>query len=119
MSLALAHKPDQAAVLAEAFVNAGRALGMTQAELGLVVGKDRSAISRGHLDPASKAGELALLLIRIYRALFVLVGGDGDAMQHWMRTHNLHTGAIPRDQVRSVQGLINVLEYLDAMRGKV
>ena len=119
MSLAHALKPDPAAVLAEALGNAGRALGLTQTELGRVIGKDRSAISRGQIDPDSKSGELALLLIRVYRALFVLVGGDEQAMRHWLRTDNHHTGGVPNEQIRSVQGLVEVLGYLDAIRGKV
>jgi hypothetical protein len=106
-------------VLGEALLNAGKALGLTQADLGAIVGKDRSAISRGRIDPASKAGELALLLIRCYRALFVLVGGDPSQMRHWMHTPNRHTGAVPAEQVRTVAGLTAVVEYLDAMRGKV
>ena len=106
-------------MLTKALLNAGKALGLTQAQLGQVIGKDRTAISRGGVDPDSKAGELALLLIRVYRALYVLVGGDVTAMQHWMRTENLHTGGIPLEQLRTIQGLVQVLEYLDAMRGKV
>lgn len=49
-----------------------------------------------------------MLLIRCYRSLYVLVGGEAQAMRHWMRTENLDTGGIPQDQVRSVQGLIRV-----------
>lgn len=119
MSLALATRPEPSAVLAEALVNAGRMLGMNQTDLGRVIGKDRSAISRGQIDPQSKAGELALLLIRIYRSLFVLVGGEADTMQHWMQTENRHTGGVPAKQVTTIQGLIQVLEYLDAMRGSI
>jgi hypothetical protein len=119
MSLALASRPDSSVVLAEALINAGRTLGMNQTDLGRVIGKDRSAISRGQIDPQSKAGELALLLIRIYRSLFVLVGGEADAMQHWMHTENRHTGGVPAKQVTTIQGLMQVLEYLDAMRGRI
>jgi len=119
MSLAVAADADQASVLAEALLNAGKHLGMSQADLGDIIGKDRTAVSRGRIDPASKAGELALLFIRCYRALYVLVGGDPRHMRHWMQTENLHTGGIPAEQVKSVQGLIAVLEYLDAMRGKL
>lgn len=119
MSLAVAYRNDQAAVLAEAFVNAGKQLGMSQAELGEVIGKDRTAVSRGRIDPASKAGELALLFVRCYRALYVLVGGDPAHMRHWMHTENLHTGGVPAEQMKTVQGLVAVLEYLDAMRGKL
>jgi hypothetical protein len=119
MNLAVIHAADKASVLAEAFGNAGKLLGMSQAELGEIIGKDRSAVSRGRIDPDSKAGELALLFIRCYRALHVLVGGGEKEMRHWMRTENRHTGGVPAEQVKTVQGLINVLEYLDAMRGKL
>jgi antitoxin Xre/MbcA/ParS-like protein len=112
-------KSDPAQVLGSALVNAGRELGLTQAVLGKVVGKDRTALSRGGIDPASKAGELALLLIRAYRALSVLMGGDPAHMKHWMHTPNHHTGGVPAEQIRSVQGLARVVEYLDAIRAKV
>jgi hypothetical protein len=110
---------DPAEVLGEALLSAGKALGLTQGDLGQVIGKDRSAISRGRIDPDSKAGELALLLIRCYRALYVLVGGDPAQMRHWMRTANRHTGAVPAEQIKTVAGLSGILEYLDAIRGKV
>jgi hypothetical protein len=110
--------PDPKAVLSKALMNAGRLLGLSQAEVGAVVGKDRTSIARG-LDPGSKSGELALLLIRCYRSLHVLVGGRPEDLRHWMHTENRDTGGVPAEQVRSVQGLIRVLEYLDAMRGRV
>jgi hypothetical protein len=119
MNLAAVTDLDPADVLAEALVNAGRQLGMSQADLGGIIGRDRTVVSRGRVDPGSKAGELALLFIRCYRALYVLAGGDAGQMQHWMHTENLHTGGIPAEQVKSVQGLVSVLEYLDAMRGKL
>lgn len=109
---------DNPTVLSKALVNAGKGLGMSQAELGKVIGKDRTSISRG-LDPTSKAGELALLLIRCYRSLFVLVGGKTEDMKHWMHTENRHTGGTPAEQVKTVQGLTRVVEYLDAIRGKI
>ena len=107
------------AVLGRALVKAGKAFGLTQADLGLVVGRDRSAISRQVLEPSSKSGELALLVIRAYRALYVLVGGDGRQMKHWMHTPNRHLGGVPAELIRSVQGLNRVVEYLDAIRGRL
>lgn len=109
---------DPAATLAKAALNAGKELGLTQADLGEVIGRDRTALRRG-LDPDSKAGELALLLIRVYRALYALVGGERQALRHWMHTANRHTGGVPAEQVRTVQGLMVVLGYLDAIRGKL
>jgi len=111
--------PDEQAVLKKAFLSAGKALGLSRAELGEVIGRDRSGFVRGGIDPAGKAGELALLFLRCYRGLFVLMGGRAEDMRHWMHTPNRDTGGIPAEQVRSVQGLARVVEYLDAMRGKV
>lgn len=110
---------DPARTLTKAFLNAGKELGLNRAELGQVIGKDRTTLARGRIDPDSKAGELALMLVRCYRALFVLVGGEPEQMRHWMHTPNHHTGGVPAEQVRTVQGLARVTEYLDAMRGKV
>jgi len=119
MSSSLAPQPTAERVLATALVNAGKELGLTQASLGAIVGKERTAFARGSLDPASKSGELALLFLRAYRALFALTGGDRTAMRHWIATENRHTGGVPVEQMRSVQGLARVVEYLDAVRGKL
>lgn len=111
--------PEAAPVLTQALVRAGKELGLTQAELGTIVGRDRTALSRGAIEPQSKSGELALLLIRAYRALYVLVGGEPRQMKHWMHTANLHVGGVPAELVRTVPGLMRVVEYLDAIRGRV
>ncbi len=110
-------------VLCKALLNVQNQLDLSQAQLGQLIGLDRSSISRlqkrGTLKPDSKAGELATYLIRIYRALFVLMGGDPDNMRHWMETSNLHLQAIPKQLIGNAEGLIRVMHYLDAMRGKV
>jgi hypothetical protein len=71
---------DQRAVLAKAVVRAGQALGFTQDQTAKILGRNRSVFTRG-IDPDDKAGELALLLIRAYRSLFVLVGQEGEPMR--------------------------------------
>ena len=110
---------QESETLTKALLNAGRALGLTQDDLGEVIGRDRTVFSRGGVDPAGKAGELALLLIRAYRSLYALVGGKDGDLKHWMHTENRHTRGIPAEQVKSVAGLVHVVEYLDAIRGKV
>ena len=110
--------PDQALILSKAVTRAAKAFGLTQSELGRILGRDRSSIARG-IDPESKPGELALMLVRCYRALSVLVGQDAKSLKHWFTTPNLHTGGVPKEQVLSVQGLVRVTEYLDAMRAKL
>ncbi len=70
------------------------------------------------LDPASKQGEIALLIVRIVRALFVLTGGDKEWIKHFMHTHNNITGNVPAKQIQSIQGLMTVVQFVDAIRGK-
>jgi len=106
------------AVLAKAVLNAARSMGIKQDELGNIIGKNRTTIARG-LDPTSKSGELALMLVRCYRALSVLVGGDALEIKHWFTTPNKHVGGVPKDVAASVAGLVTVTRYLDAIRGKV
>ena len=112
-------QPDESVTLTKALLNAGKALGLTQEGLGDVIGRDRTAFHRSGIDPRSKAGELALLVIRLYRSLFVLVGGKQADLRHWMQTPNRHTGGVPMEQIMTIPGLIRLVEYLDAMRGKV
>src|SRR5690606_30444488 len=120
---ALRHiKPSPDAVLAKAVLRAADQLGLRQADLAAVLGVHRTAISRlkqnPSLDPASKQGELAVLLLRLARALYTLAGGDPDWIRHFMHTPNRVTGGIPARQIESIQGLMTVLQFTDAIRGK-
>lgn len=116
-------KPAPDAVLAKAVLKAATELGLNQADLAAVLGVHRTAISRlkrnPSLDPDSKQGELALMLIRVARALFALTGGDEDWIRHFMRTSNKVTGGVPAEQVKTVEGLVTVLQFVDAIRGKL
>lgn len=109
--------PDQ--VLAKALLNAGKALGFAQADIGRIVNRDRSTLQRHGVDPASVSGQLALLFVRCYRSLFALMGGDQQQMRHWMHTPNQHLDGVPAERLYSVTGLVHVCDYLDAIRGKV
>jgi hypothetical protein len=116
-------RPGEAAVLTKALVRAAQHLGLTQRELGEVVGLSASSVSRLFggkfaLDPATKEGELALLFLRIFRSLDALVGGSAEAARSWLRSENHHLAGIPLERIKSIQGLVDVVAYLDAMRGK-
>jgi len=122
MSALIQETPSADLVLAKAVLAAREQLGMTQQELAAIVGVDRSAVSRwksGGLRVGSKTGELALLLVRVYRALFALFGGNLEDMRHFLRTPNRHLGGVPLQRMEQVQGLVQVVEYLDAIRGKI
>ena len=109
-------------VLAKAVLRAGEQLGLKQSELAAVLGVHRTAISRMRqhlsLNPQSKQGELALLLIRLARGLYLLTGGDEEWIQHFMQTPNGVTGGTPKQQIASIQGLVAVLQFVDALHGK-
>lgn len=118
MSALEQNKPKPQEVLSEAVQNAAKAFGMTKDELGQVIGRDRTSIKRG-IDPYSKTGELALMLVRCYRSLSALMGGGEAEITHWFTTPNRHVGGIPKEVAKSVVGLSNITQYLDAIRGKV
>ena len=111
--------PAAAAVLGKATLRAAARMGLSRDELSAVIGRDRSSLSRSGIDPGSKPGELALLLLRCYRSLAVLVDDDSGQMREWLGTPNTHTGGVPREQLREVAGLVTVTGYLDAIRGKL
>lgn len=123
MTAQIATQPDAAIVLGKAVFRASQQLGLSQTELANVLGLHRTAISRlknsPHLAPDSKQGELALLLIRIARSLYALTGGDEAWMQHFMRSPNTATHGIPAQQITNIQGLVGVLQFIDALRGKI
>ena len=108
----------KASVLTKALLNAAKEMGISTSYLEKIIGKDRSTFERTDISPESKSGELALMLIRCYRNLSVLVGDNSEHIQHWMHTQNKGTQGIPVEQISRVDGLVHVAEYLDAMRAK-
>ena len=107
-------------LLLQAVSRAADELNLSRTGLARVLGKDRSTLTRAKgIDPASKTGELALLLIRVYRNLSVLVGNDRQLLRHWFHTANRHTGGVPAEQVQRTEGLVAIVQYLDAMRAPI
>lgn len=109
-------------VVIKAFMNACKELGVSRDDASKIVGVDSSTLSRNKskgFDPHTKTGELCLQFVRVYRSLFAIAGGDQGFMRHWLRTENKALANKPLELVFSVRGLIQVNEYLDAMRGKV
>jgi hypothetical protein len=118
-----APRPEPAAVLAKSALAAAERLGLRNRQLAMVIGSSEASVSRLRggrgLDPASKEGELALLFVRLYRSLDALVGGDDAKARDWLHAANDHLGGVPADRIRTVEGLVDVVQYLDAMRGRL
>ena len=123
MPLAAVQGEGRAArVVATAVLRTADLLGMSGRALAATIGVSESGVSRlrrgGVIDPDSKSGELSLLLVRLFRNLDAVVGGDGEKARRWFHAHNDHLGGTPVELVQSVRGLSDVIGYLEAMRGR-
>ena len=118
-----AARPEPASILGKATLAAAERLGLRNRQLAAIVGTSEASVSRLQngrgLDPDSKEGELALLLLRLYRSLDALVGGDDAKARAWLHASNEHLGGTPAERIRTVEGLVDVVQYLDAMRGRL
>lgn len=114
-------RPDARGVLTKALLRAAGLLGLTPSTLAQALGISEASVSRlangaRSIAPDSKEGELALLLVRVYRSLDALVGGDDGQRRAWMRSANRALNGTPSELVRSAEGLVAVASYLDGMR---
>ncbi len=112
---------DRPLVLGKAITRASQALGLSGKALARVVGFSEPTISRviageRGIDPQSKEGELALLLVRVFRSLDALVGGSDTKRLAWMGSHNKALNGVPAELVKTAEGLVRTLAYLDGMR---
>lgn len=116
--------PDRGAILTKAVLRAGERLGLSAQALGQVIGVSGPTVTRMRngryvLDPASKPFELAALLIRLFRSLDAITGGEAHVITAWMRSPNTALGDTPAEAITSVTGLTRVLAYLDARRAVI
>ena len=110
-------------VLAKALLSAAARLNIRNRQLALVIGSSEASVSRLHtgrgIQPGGKEGELALLFLRLFRSLDALVGGDDAQSREWFHAENSHIRGVPAERVQTVEGLVDVVQYLDAMRGRL
>lgn len=125
MSVAVVRAPEGAAVVSKALMRAAESLGLSSSELAQIVGTSESTLSRvrngkrGPIPIGSKEGELALLFLRVFRSLDALVGGNEAQAKAWLHAENHHLGGAPLVRMKKIEGLVDVAEYLDAMRGTI
>ena len=68
------------------------------------------------LEDGSKPFELAALLVRLFRSLDAIAGGEDAVVRAWMRNPNAALGGAPMERIVTVSGLVDVVAYLDARR---
>ncbi len=112
---------DAGRAVAGAALRAAGLLGLTAAELAIVLGLSPATVSRlrqgaGATRLTGKPYELALMFIRLYRSLDAITGGDDAVSRQWMRNPNQALGQPPAERIRTVEGLAHVVAYLDARR---
>lgn len=117
----IALQADPGEVLGKATARASELLGLSGAALARVLGVSEATVSRvlkgqKPINPTSKEGELALLLVRVYRSLDALVGTDDQKRRAWMEGYNKALGGKPLTLVQRAEGLVATLNYLDGMR---
>ncbi len=117
-------RSDTAHVVSKAVVRAAAILGLTNIALAKILGISQASASRLRdgvyvIPPDSKPYELALLLIRLFRSLDAMMGGEEPSVRSWMRVSNQALRGVPQDLVTSVTGLVETLAYVDAARARV
>ena len=116
-------KPDRRQVLTKAVIRAARALELNQAKVAAALGVSTPTVSRMFaekylLDPNRKEWELGALLVRLFRSLDSIVASDEKA-RVWLNSENKALGDRPVDLLPRAEGIVRVLYYLDAARGRI
>lgn len=110
--------------LSKATLRAAESLGLTQSELAPILGVSTSTVSRLAsgaltLSQEQKTWELAALFVRLYRSLDALVGSNQGQARAWLDSANAGLGGVPRHLIARTEGLVRVVQYLDAARGRI
>lgn len=115
--------PDPGTTLTKAVMRAAGFLGISQAIVASVLGISTASVSRmasGHyvLDAHRKEWEFGVLFVRLFRSLDAILG-HGEQARLWLTNDNLGLGGKPLELIRTTEGLVRVVHYLDATRGRV
>ena len=118
-----AKKSDAAAVLSKAVARAAERMEISKTLLAKVLGVSPPTITRLYsgdyqLAPERKEWDFALLFVRVFRSLDSIVGDEVTARK-WLASENLGLNGRPIELIRSTEGLVRVVQYLDASRSRV
>jgi DNA-binding XRE family transcriptional regulator len=111
-------------ILTDAVLRASSMLDIKQTSLAQILGLSPSTVSRMAngsytLDEHKKEWELGALFVRLFRSLDALIGCNDAAAQAWLGGNNLGLTGRPLDLIRTTEGLVRVVQYLDAARGRL
>jgi transcriptional regulator with XRE-family HTH domain len=117
-------RPEPRLVLTGAVMRASALYEITQSALAQILGLSPSTVSRMAngaytLDDQKKEWELGALFVRLFRSLDAVVGSNDATARGWLNGENSGLRAKPIDLIRSTEGLVRVVQYLDAARGRL
>jgi transcriptional regulator with XRE-family HTH domain len=117
-------KPEPRRVLTGAVLRASSLLQITQSSLAQILGLSPSTVSRMAngtytLDDQKKEWELGALFVRLFRSLDAVIGSNDAAARGWLQAENSGLIGRPIELIRSTEGLVRVVQYLDAARGRI
>ena len=117
-------KPEPRLVLTSAVMRACALLEITQSSLAQILGLSPSTVSRMAngayaLDDQKKEWELGALFVRLFRSLDAVIGSNDESARRWLNGENSGLKGRPIDLIRSTEGLVRVVQYLDAARGRL
>jgi transcriptional regulator with XRE-family HTH domain len=117
-------QPEPRRILTGAVLRASALLEITQSNLAQILGLSPSTVSRMAngtyaLDDQKKEWELGALFVRLFRSLDALIGSNDSAARAWLHGQNSGLIGRPIELIRSTEGLVRVVQYLDAARGRI
>lgn len=115
---------DPGRVLTGAVLRAATLLELTQARVAEILGLSPATVSRMakgtySLDADKKEWEMAALFVRLFRSLDSLVGSNDETARAWLNGENRALGDKPVNLIRSAEGLVRAVHYLDAARSRI
>ena len=112
-------------VLTKAVVNTANYLDLPKNKLAHILGVSSATVTRLYvnsyqLSPDKKEWDFAVLLVRLFRSLDSIVGGAADDARKWLTSENkAFAGKKPAELIESTEGLVRVVNYLDACRAVI
>lgn len=114
----------QSRVLSEAVARAAANWGLSDTDLGNIIGVSRTSAGRlstgkFRLKRGKPEFQLGQYFVRVFRSLDSITGSDDEASISWLKSPNLDLGDRPLNMMRSIGGLVRVADYIDDYRAKV
>src|SRR6202046_4268154 len=117
-------KPEPRRVMTGGVLRGSALLEITQSGLAQILGLSPSTVSRMangtySLDMQKKEWELGALFVRLFRSLDALIGSNDSVARGWLNGPNQALAGRPIELIRSTEGLVRVVQYLDSARGRI